>query len=29
MGIKNSQAMARDHQEWRKIVWEAKVQNEL
>lgn len=29
MGIKNRQAMARDYQEWRKIVWEAKVQNGL
>lgn len=29
MGIKNRQAMARDYQEWRKIIWEAKVQNGL
>jgi hypothetical protein len=29
VGIKNRQAVARDCQEWRKIVWEAKVRNGL
>jgi hypothetical protein len=29
MGIKNRQVLARDHQEWRKIVLEGKVLNAL
>jgi len=28
-GNKKREAMARDSQDWRKIVWEAKVQNGL
>lgn len=27
MGIINSQAMARECREWRKFLWEAKIQN--